>query len=621
MTVGSHGGTRTHKRRSIHRLAGWLLTFSVALGAPAISDVSAADQPISQSKWRDSHMTFDSTSYHDWIGLGRTGTWAFPYANVDGYGRLDDYVYVVARKRDEWGEWMSVRIEPPKGQQLRAGRRYDALRFPTSEDGGLNVSAGTPATNGRACNESTGEFTINEVTVDAEGLVSSVDIDVVQHCESSTIPPTVVHVVWNRTTNVELIGSDQVQDESGLPVLYDIAVSDDGTRTATGNVIIRNGDTDIAHLPLDDTGRARVALSLPVGSHVLTAHYSGDRLHPPGVSRPITPTIRVGNASSLLTVTAPDGSTFAPDDISRMRFVGFGPFAKMYGTDSRRTLFEVRLVAPFSERLAAGTYHDNERYNLHSLPSLSLWVSDPAANTSCINQGEFTVHSIGADPVGNISSLDAHFTAWCHYPPHSNIHTGAVQYRVPPLGETRVELDASDIRLQPGDEVQLAATVTTATGNSLGHVRLMDGANELLRTRPDTDGRVETITTALEPGTHWITAVYEGDEHHTAVTSAPVVVHVDKTPSETELTILNTVIAGVPTPFVVEAGTATGPITGTVQVHVDDRRVATVPVKDGYGVGTITLQPGRHVVDATLVPTDVLAPSTSARVAVLGRGL
>ncbi len=77
----------------------------------------------------------------------------------------------------------------------------------------------------------------------------------------------------------------------GRNVTFKAKITAPGSATPTGNVTFTDGATTLATLPLDANGRAIFATtSLTVGSHTITATYTGDALFT-GSSDSLTQTV------------------------------------------------------------------------------------------------------------------------------------------------------------------------------------------------------------------------------------------------------------------------------------------------------------------------------------------
>ncbi|MEV7729002.1 hypothetical protein AB0P15_30325 [Streptomyces sp. NPDC087917] len=80
------------------------------------------------------------------------------------------------------GDWWSISLAAPDGQQLKAGTYEGATRHPFNEGNapGLNHDG-----NGRGCNQLTGSFTISKISWGPNGYVEALDVAYEQHCEGA----------------------------------------------------------------------------------------------------------------------------------------------------------------------------------------------------------------------------------------------------------------------------------------------------------------------------------------------------------------------------------------------------------------------------------------------------
>ncbi|WBB55860.1 hypothetical protein [Verrucosispora sp. WMMD573] len=163
--------TRTSRAIAATVLAGAVTAASLLTGATA-----AQAEPVTAGTFT---MSGDPG---DWVTGGAT------YSYDAGAGdqlsiRADDQlrgVYLSINGRN--GDWWSMELRAPAGQQLAVGEYPEATRAPFSGAGaGIDISG-----NGRGCNTITGSFVVADVAFGPHGYVERLDATFEQHCEGGT---------------------------------------------------------------------------------------------------------------------------------------------------------------------------------------------------------------------------------------------------------------------------------------------------------------------------------------------------------------------------------------------------------------------------------------------------
>jgi hypothetical protein len=116
----------------------------------------------------------------DWVGGGSTYHYDPTDATISAAG---DWHHLSGSVDGNNGDSWSFDFEAPSGDVLAPGATFDATRYPFNNDGaGMDWSG-----NGRGCNEITGTFTVNKISVSLDGTsMEYVSLDFVQHCEGGT---------------------------------------------------------------------------------------------------------------------------------------------------------------------------------------------------------------------------------------------------------------------------------------------------------------------------------------------------------------------------------------------------------------------------------------------------
>jgi len=249
-----------------------------------------------------------------------------------------------------------------------------------------------------------------------------------------------------------------------------------GTGVPTGTVTFRDGATVLATVTL-----ANGSASLAVGSHSLTAAYSGGGNFLASTSAIVIHTVNPGSTSTALTST-PNPSTL-------------GQTVTLNAT--------VSAVAP-----AVG------------VPTGTVTFRDGATviGTATLVNGSASISistlAVGTHPLTAAYGGNATFAA----------STSAVVNQVvnaPAAAATSTSLTSTPNPSTTGQAVTLSATVTSAAGVPTGTVTFRDGATALA-TVTLVNGSASFSTTALAVGSHPLTAAYNGNATFAASTSAVV---------------------------------------------------------------------------------------------------
>ena len=160
-----------------------------------------------------------------------------------------------------------------------------------------------------------------------------------------------------------------------------------------------------------------------------------------------------------------------------------------------------------------------------------------------------------------------------------------------------VSLTASANPLTQGNNLTLAATVTSDSPGLGGQVRFYDGSTLLGSTSLGIHGTASLATAQLSPGTHALTAVYGGDTDHAASTSAVLTEVVLEISSATITSNNNPSASGQSVVLTgVVAGSGKVAPTGNISLADNGAQIATVALdKNGSAtVNTNTLDVGKH---------------------------
>jgi hypothetical protein len=247
-----------------------------------------------------------------------------------------------------------------------------------------------------------------------------------------------------------------------------------GTATPTGSVTFKDGANSLGTVALSGGAASFSTSSLSVGSHTITANYSGDSNYSGGASGVLTQT--VNQASTATTVS----SSANPSAVGQ----------------------NVTFTATVSPSAATGTVQFYDSGATLGIP-VTLSGGKASLSTSTLSKG---THSITATYSGDTN--------------YSGSTSSTFTQNVSLIG-TATSLTSSPNPSRHGQMVTFTATVTptSGTGTPTGTVTFLDGSTTL-GSPPLNSGVATFSTSSLSTGTHSITAQYGGDTNYGGSTSA-----------------------------------------------------------------------------------------------------
>lgn len=216
----------------------------------------------------------------DSIGQGATASYVPPTASITARGDAGDAFISVDDPAS--GDWWTAEFAAPPGETLKPGTYTNAVRAPFRGAGqpGLSVTG-----SGRGCNTLIGEFTVHSIGTAPDGTVASLDVSFIQHCGSS--PEALTGRARFRagpaSAPVASTTSLAAAVTSGGQVSVTATVAG-GAGTPTGHVVFTEGTKSLGTSALDSSGRAFLIVSMPIGTHTITASYSGSPAHLPSTA-------------------------------------------------------------------------------------------------------------------------------------------------------------------------------------------------------------------------------------------------------------------------------------------------------------------------------------------------
>ncbi len=343
----------------------------------------------------------------------------------------------------------------------------------------------------------------------------------------------------------------------GQTVSLAATVQPPGNGSATGTVTFFDGATLLGTVNVSNNLAQISVPMLTLGSHTLTAQYSGDTKFAGSTSAPVIETV---NPSVTVTTVSPN---INPSTLSQ-------------------TVVFTAVVVPSAGGAVTGavTFLDG---------ATSLGTATVSSNIAQLSLSSLSVgsHSITAKYSG-----DGNFTAST---------SGAVTQTVNQAATTT----AVASNLNPatlGQAVVFTATLQSAGGTPTGTVTFLDGTASLGAATVSSNAAQLSLST-LSPGSHSITAKYSGDANFTASTSASLSQTINQASATTAVASnLNPATFGQPVTFTVTVQpSASGTPTGTVTLVDGSTFLGTSSLSSG-GTAQFTaggLSAGSHSITAT----------------------
>jgi hypothetical protein len=401
--------------------------------------------------------------------------------------------------------------------------------------------------------------------------------------DSATARAEVNLTTASTTTTATTLSSAPNPSVSGQTVTFTATVAaTSGTGNPTGTVNFLEGSTALASsVTLDSSDQATfTTLSLAVGSHTITASYSGDASFS-GSQGSDSASPQVVNAASTAATTTTVSSAPNPS------------------TSGDTVTFTATVAATSGTGTPTGTV-DFLAGSTTLASSVTLDSSDQSTfTTSSLAVGS---HTITANYGG-----DANFSA--------STGSDSASPQVVNQASTTASTTTVDSAPNPsvsGQTVTFTATVaaTSGTGTPTGTVDFLEGSTTLASSVTlDGSDQATFTTSSLAVGSHTITANYGGDANFSASTgsdgTSPQVVNQAATSAST------TALSSAPNPSVsgetvtftatVAAADGTGTPTGTVNFLEGSNTLASSVSLDGSDQATFTtssLAVGNHTITA-----------------------
>jgi len=419
------------------------------------------------------------------------------------------------------------------------------------------------------------------------------------------------------STSVTLAVSPQNSGYGDLLALTATVTGADGG-LPSGTVTFEDGDTTVGTATLNGATSDQAVLTtavLAVGTHSLSAVYSGDTTYAAGASQPVHEPVGVMSTSLGVTTSATPAAsgqhvtftaTVMPERPSASFSytsdpgdgVGRGGSASFTAADSAITLhggtsslgvvinqgsslyWFVDLRAPQGDAaIHPGTYTVPE----FSSQAASMDVYG-TGSVGCQTNGSFPVNAVDYGADGNIRGIDADFVQYC---------------------------DGSTAALRGHVHVVGAAQPT-------GTVTFRDGGTIVATQTVGTPSQATYTTSSLSVGDHSISASYSGDASYVPSSSAALTQSVETASATVQLTISPApALSGqaITLAATVTTTPSTARPTGQVSFDADGTPVASAPLDTtGHAAATVTMAGGVHSVTAVYSGDGIYPITTSSPV-------
>jgi hypothetical protein len=356
-------------------------------------------------------------------------------------------------------------------------------------------------------------LTTTALPVGSDSLTAVYSGDASNNGSSSAVLTEVV----NPAQTMVMLSSSSNPAQAGQPVTFTADVMGTGGVTPTGTITFYDGTTVLGTVSLNGMGMAALTVSdLAVGSHSITAVYSGDATYSGSSSSPLQEVIdTLGSTTTTLTASANPATAGQAVTLSAM-------------------------ITPQPGLIPTGTA---------VLGTASVMADDAFLTTTAL-------------PVGS-ESLTAVYSG----DPSNNGSSSAVLTEVVNLSQTMVMLSSSSNPAQAGQPVTFSADVSALAGvTPTGTITFYDGTTVLGVVSLNSMGMAALTVSDLAVGSHSITAVYSGDATYSGSSSSALQEVIDDQMSMTGLTSSqNPAPAGSPVTFTATVssmmgGTPTGPV-------------------------------------------------------------
>ncbi len=378
------------------------------------------------------------------------------------------------------------------------------------------------------------------------------------------------------TTVVTTTASPSVYGQS-VTLTATVSAAGPGSGTPTGTVIFYDGTTALDTATLSGGKASFKTTALAVGSHAITAVYSGDV------------NFTTSTSATLDQIVNQDGTATT---------VSSSVDPSVFGQSVTLTA-KVSAASPGS-----GT----------PTGSVTFYDGTTALDTATLTSGKATFKTnalaVGSQSITAVYSGDGNFTT----------STSSALTQTVNQDGTTTKLKSSDSSSVYGESVTFTATVKAASpgsGTPTGPVSFLDGTTTLGTGILDGTGTATFTTLGLSVVRHTITAVYSGDDNFLTSTSAAVNQGVNPASTKTNVaSSANPSTSGQSVTFtatIAVVAPGSGSPTGTVTFKDGSTLLGTGSLSDGTASFTIaTLAVGTHSITAVYSGDGNFTSSTSS---------
>ena len=373
--------------------------------------------------------------------------------------------------------------------------------------------------------------------------------------QSAPVGPATVTVPQSGSTTV--LSSDGTPSTVGQDVVFTAIVSSVlAAGTPSGTVEFFDGATSLGSSTLAGPGPTAgfSIATLAVGTHTITAVYSGDTVFAASASADLIQVVNPGTSATAVTSDANPS---------------------VYGTP-------VTFTATVSVAGAVGPTGTVEFFD----GATSLGAPALAGGTASVTSDTL---GVGSHTITAVYSGDANLT--------TSTSGDLIQVVGRAASSTSVTSDVNPSVY--GTPVTFTATVSVPSGTPTGAVEFFDGSTSLGTTTLVGGTATLTIDT-LGGGSHTITAVYSGDADFDTSTSGFLIQVVGRAASSTSVTSdVNPSVYGTPVTFTAIVSVSFGSPTGSVEFFDGTTTLGTIPLIGATAtLTTDTLAGGSHAITA-----------------------
>ncbi|WP_353063741.1 Ig-like domain repeat protein [Tunturibacter psychrotolerans] len=379
--------------------------------------------------------------------------------------------------------------------------------------------------------------------------------------------PALTLTVQQATTGV-VISTSGSPSTAGLPITLSATVTGNGS-APTGSVTFYDGAAAVGTSPINAAGLGTLSLSsLTVGSHSLTADYSGDAYNATSVSPAITQVVVKATTTTALTASASTTPVGAPVTFTAT-------------------------VAGSSGALG-GTVQFMDGSTVIGSPSLAA-NGTAVFSTSTLIVGQHIITAVYLGDTNDSGSTSAGLT-----------------HIVSPV--TGIALASSQSPVSAGANVTFTAAVGGSEPAPTGVVTFHDGSATLAAITLNAAGVAVFNTTSLALGTHLITASYGGDANNNAALSSTLSELVQRATTQTSMAVSAVTSTVNSTETLTVTVTGSGGIPGGQVTFLDGTAVLGTAILSANGSATLSvsnLSLGQHTLSASYPGDTNDAASTS----------